>query len=318
MGSNPYNFGQQAGQFARGLPGRVGRFARNLPAIAEEAALFPFEPARMLGGGIRSAAGAIDDAGDDFAAGLFGPSAEEMRRQTAGFFQGQDTPEGVMEVPSPLRPSIADEDFSDVLSGASSPAQVRPQAPPPAPTQPESHIRFSLGDGPMEDYRPGETKIPAIATDDDDMATAFGQRYKPAAGGGTVSMLSGSPEAEAYATRGSRMEDLEFAAQERAAKGEPSLADMTRFRQQQALQYKPEDQREDERLATIAQEFQRVSDKSKELAAQVQAGQMTPEQADALHLKFKQDSMGRIQALNKGSLQSWGPPSPNGFQFPTG
>jgi hypothetical protein len=148
-----------------------------------------------------------------------------------------------------------DQNATDALLGTMEPINKVAEAHRP-------YLRYDAdGDGRMSEYTPGREapeRLPGVSR-----------------GGGTVSMMSGSPEAAARATSASRMEDLGQAIQEQ--RGLAALGDPYGLHQAEAearLKHNPVDVRRADIVDGLAELEQG-------LAAKVQAGEMSPDDAKA-------------------------------------
>jgi hypothetical protein len=177
------------------------------------------------------------------------------------------------EAPGPDMPDFSDvsSDASTSLnlpmpgvsSGASSTAGPSVgELPPPPP----SSLRYQLPGGEWQEY--GEDSVaPQIGG-----SSAFGREYQPASNGGTVSMLT-APENVDLVTRGSQLEDAQFASQiQQLQDPTRQQREATRFGTDEAIRLAEAQDRigqgKQARLAMEQQEIQQMSD-----AAEVQLAQ---------------------------------------------
>jgi hypothetical protein len=328
---DPYGFGQSA----RALPGQIGRGLLRAPRTLAEAAMLPFEPARQIGGGLREAA-------TEFGAGLVGlPGREDMERQIGEAFRAPDSiAQATLPPPRPPAPRTAIEEalpnFDDVESGASSDdgiASVLARDPrfrdvrgggsssapgartlAEAPRDEPGSIRYAIGGGPTKEYGAGDRAplAPGAGRAFDPVDRRV-ESYQPAAGGGTVSMMT-APENEGIVTAASRLEDAQNERAIAEARGEPSLAQIFAARQAQERQFGPKEQMEYSRAEATSKELQALNVLSQRLQQAVAAGQMSAEMADAQFEKERESAAFRLQALQGDTLAAWGP-KPNPYEM---
>lgn len=312
----------QLGRQTAALPGRAGSFLRRAPATLAEAAMAAFDPARQFGAGIA-------EAGQEFVGGIAGlPSQEEMERQVGAAFRA---PASLAQAAAAPQIEEPEPDFSDVEGGASGgiAAALKREARAPrfgdvqgggsstalgartlteAPREEPGSISYNLGNGDgWQDYGEHDRAplVPGAGRAFDPVDRRV-ESYRPAAGGGTVSMMT-APENEERVTIASALDDADNASALREARGELSLAQVAAMEHQDRQRYKPEDERRYNQDVAVNDEVQRLNTLRGKLAAEVQAGQRTRESADAIFEDYRKEAILRAQMVRGDSLAAWGP-----------
>lgn len=324
-----YGIGRAAGE----LPGRIGTGLRRAPGAIARAMMVPFEHARQLGAGLGEGA-------REFGAGVAGlPSRADMQQQIDSVFKAPtsireavqllDTggPDGASEPPMPnfddvesggsaggIRAALArDPQFRDVRGGGSSTAEAS-RILREAPRDGESSsIRYAIGGGPLKEYGDGDRAplAPGAGRAYDPIDRRV-ESYQPAAGGGTVSMMT-APENAQRVTIASAIEDAANESALREARGEPSPSQIFQAENQARLRYRPEDELNYSRAEATNRELEALNGLSRQLAQAVQEGRVSQEMAQAQFEQARQSAAFRLQAVQGGSLGAWGPNKQDDF-----
>lgn len=251
----------------------------------------------------------------------YGPPAPQIDAppETSGSFSGIPEPPRMEQIPG-------------VMSGASSSAGPSVGLPPPPRP---SGLRVKLGGGDWQDADP-EGRLPMPPTERS--GTAYDpidrrtEQVSAPSGGGTFSMMT-APENVDLATRGSQLEDAEFAAQMRGLQ-DPTAPDrdLTAFRTDEAIRLAEAQDRiqmgKQAQMAKEAEQIQAESDQNEFALAQKYGidprdadGQSIPDEAKRMQYQQERETLKRqIQAQMTVLLSRYGmaPRNAAGFEALSG